>query len=403
MAWHSILSGQRRQRALAAARTIADELVIDPAGIDEAWSAIQRAFTLWEYGRLTGTATHAAAAEAMAARAIELAASETLPGRFVDGAVGLAWMLEVMQDEPGDDDEIDRAVAALVARPAVPSTAHFDLISGLVGAGVYFLARPASAARTAALTEIVYRLEETAEFGDDGIAWWGYTVLGPGLGADGFNCGVAHGVAGIVALLARLSARGIARADRLLDGAMRWLLGHRIAGGPSRFPMICTRHGHDGPARAAWCYGDPGAALALFAAASLDRSGEWERGALDVALHAAARAHDDCGVVDASVCHGAAGLVHVFARLAHAAGDHRLADAAASWVDPTLELLAAGRWDGVPMDHASELARISNVLDGKAGIALALAGVAGEVEPRWDAMLLADVGALPSSRARAVA
>ncbi len=81
---------------------------------------------------------------------------------------------------------------------------------------------------------------------------------------------------------------------------------------------------------------------------------------------------DDCGVVDAGLCHGAAGLLHVFNRLHQATGDGLLVDAARRWFEPALAL-------PVPEDR---------FLEGRAGVDLALLAACTDVEPAWDRVLL---------------
>lgn len=409
--WQSLLSSTVRAAAHDAACAIVDDLcMIPPDEVPDPWSAAQCALVGWEHGRLTGDSRHRAAAEAFADRAAALGASATMEARFIKGFVGVGWLFELMQDSPDpagldDDAGLDDAVAALARRDPWPGVGYFDLVSGLVGAGVYFLSRPTSPQVSAQLEAIVYRLEESAEYLPDGIAWWGATVLGPNHVVDCFNLGLAHGVPGVVGFLARALSRGVSprRTHALLEGAVRWILAQRLASGPSCFPTYCTPAGPDGPARAAWCYGDPGVALALMAAASAADRRDWEAAAVDVALVAARRPTETTQVLDASVCHGAAGLLHVFNRLYQASGEGQLRDAAARWAEATLDLLAAGRWDGVPGSGASIVAKRASVLEGQAGIALALLSASSERAPLWDAMLLSDLAPGPSERARVVA
>lgn len=412
--WHALLDAAPRREALDAAWSIVEELVGGAAEVVDPWSAAQRALVLVEHGRLTGDHRFARDAEALAEHAARLTASTAMDARFIKGFVGVGWLFEAMQDAPpdaelpedlDDSDEIDDAVAKLLDRRPRPSTAYFDLVSGLVGMGVYFFGRPPSPRNRARLEEIVYRLEESAEYLDDGIAWWGHSVLAPGRGVDGFNLGLAHGVPGIVAFLARALARGIApaRTRMLLEGAVQWVLAQRMPDGPSRYPTVCTERGPDGPARAAWCYGDPGVALALMAAGSAADRPDWEAAAVELARGAAARPIESCQVGDASVCHGAAGLLHVFNRLYQASGDRALRDAAIFWLGPTLRLLADGRWDGVPGADDLPSAKESSILEGKAGIALALLAAASDRAPIWDAMILADIDPMALLRARVVA
>jgi hypothetical protein len=99
----------------------------------------------------------------------------------------------------------------------------------------------------------------------------------------------------------------------------------------------------------------------------------WEQRALTIARRAAARPEEDCGVADAGLCHGAAGLGHLFNRLHQASGDAALAAASERWFARAL---------------AMELPGEPGVLVGSAGVALALFAATGEEEPVWDGFLL---------------
>src|SRR5262249_52458102 len=129
-----------------------------------------------------------------------------------------------------------------------------------------------------------------------------------------YNLGVAHGVPGVIALLGLVCAAGIARAEarRLLDCAVTWLLTQQ---GPGGFPHWIEPQVAASPARLAWCYGDPGVASALLCAARHVTEPDWERAAVVIAHQAARRPVAQSGVRDAGLCHGAAGLGHLFNRL----------------------------------------------------------------------------------------
>ena len=81
-------------------------------------------------------------------------------------------------------------------------------------------------------------------------------------------------------------------------------------------PQVSVR-----PARTAWCYGDPGIAAALLLAGRAMDEPAWEREALDLARTVARRPAGNCGVNDAGLCHGAAGLGHLLNRFYQATGD----------------------------------------------------------------------------------
>src|SRR5262249_36568549 len=144
-------------------------------------------------------------------------------------------------------------------------------IDGLVGFGVYALERLPRPAAAACLRRVVEHLAETSRQCPEGIAWWtGPARQSPDTRAEfphgGYNLGLAHGVPGVVALLGRVCAVGIAvgTARPLLEAAVRWLLTQR---GTQGFSHWVGPGAAASPGRLAWCYGDPGVAAALLYAA----------------------------------------------------------------------------------------------------------------------------------------
>lgn len=347
-------------------------------------------------------------------RAVDaLAETFQTPGLY-GGFAGVAWVaahgLAAAQDLAGLDDlndidqdplaEIDQALLRLLGQTPWPH--HFDLVSGLVGLGVYALERLPRPAAVAALELAVERLAELAAPRAEGLAWF----TPPALlhresqvwyprGYD--NLGLAHGTPGVIALLARAAAAGVAaeRARELAAGGMAWLLAQRLPdGGASLYPYAVGPEVPVRPARTAWCYGDPGiAAVLLLAGRALGEPG-WEEAGLEIARAAARRAPDAAGVVDAGLCHGAAGLGHLFSRLGQAAGDSELLAAARAWLGRALDQRSPGEWLGgfrswVPAaDGEMEWRTDPSFLTGAAGTGLALLAAASPVEPAWDRLLL---------------
>ena len=121
---------------------------------------------------------------------------------------------------------------------------------------------------------------------------------------------------------------------------------------------------------------------------------DWADSALALARRAAGRAASSAGVSDASFCHGAAGVGHVFNRLYQATGDASLGDAARSWFDQTLALREPGRGIAgfaarIPeADGSVRWAPMPGLVEGASGIALALLAASTPQEPYWDGILL---------------
>ena len=201
--------------------------------------------------------------------------------------------------------------------------------------------------------------------------------------------------------------RGTARQAReLLAGAVEWLLGQSLPpGSSSRFPCPVAPGVDSAPdTRLAWCHGDVGAALALLGAARAAGEPEWECQALSAARAATARPRDQGGVYDGGLCHGAAGLAHLYNRLFHATGDPLFKVEAIAWIERLLAQRQPGRgvagwlsWQAVSEFADRNLGAgwmevsMPGFLTGAAGIGLTLLGAVSPVEPAWDRLLLCSV------------
>ena len=380
--WEPLLVGDaadRGQRVLAgiAKRIVAP--VDDPSlGTGTAGIALFRAY-------LSGTGRREATASGALdlARASMISATRVPDPTLYGGLVGPAWVVSHLDGRfgrTGDSDAIDVVDGALLAllRPS-PWMHDFDLISGLVGLGVYALCRLPRPAAVECLELVVERLGEVAETRDDGITWRTRPELLPDWlrrqAPDGcYNVGLAHGVPGVIALLG--SARAVdvapATASRLLDGSVAWVLAQECRDGGPRFPAWILPDGEASRGPLHWCYGDPGVAGAIFAAGDAADRPEWTSAAVDVALRTAGRAADETAVVEPGICHGSAGLGHIYNRFWQATGDARFSVAARLWLERTPALLG-GTSD-------------AGFLEGTAGIGLVLLSALG-VHPEWDTVL----------------
>jgi hypothetical protein len=337
----------------------------------------------------------------------ETIATKDQPASLYSGYGGVAWAaahLEARVSDGGGEDsceEIDRALLQLLARS--PWRDDYDLVNGLVGFGVYALERLPRASAAALLELVVDRLDETAERGEQGATWLTPPELLPAWQRaqcpDGYyNLGLAHGVPGVIAVLGGAVTAGVSgkAARPLLDDSVRWLLAQKLAeGARSAFPTRVVKGERPEPSRSAWCYGDPGIAAALLCAARSAGEGEWEREALMIARRAAERPPDQAGVRDAGLCHGAAGLGHLFNRMFQATGDEPLRQAARFWLGRAMGMReprgGVAGYRAYRPDDADGDGLESGILEGAAGIALALLAAIGPIEPEWDRMLLLSV------------
>jgi hypothetical protein len=332
----------------------------------------------------------------LAAQVTELVAAAAVPALF-GGAAQLGWAIEHLA---GGEiaDRVCAAIDGALLRRLDDWAGEYDLISGLVGFGVYGLER-ADAGRTV-VERVIELFEQTAQPRGGGVAWHTRAELLPAWQRESapegyWNLGLAHGVPGVIGFLARCVRHGVveARAKPLLEQAMTYLLAAEPppASGP-RFPPWHPTDGK-GRRRVAWCYGDLGVSIQILAAADACDREAWRAEGRALAL-ACVPAEDEA-TEDAGLCHGTGGAMHLYARLARATGEAAFADAARHWLERTFAIRRPGEsYAGFPsFTPAGEVRRVADpsLLTGAAGVALALHAMISEVEPSWDRMLLVDL------------
>ena len=204
------------------------------------------------------------------------------------------------------------------------------------------------------------------------------------------NFGLAHGVAGPLALLAlaRRAGHTVAGQDDALAAGITHLTtwAQPLKGGGTGWPECLSldayRHGPQpdaAPARASWCYGTPGIARAPQLAALALNNDTARHLAEHTALQAATDPRHAGQIVDTSLCHGWAGLVLATERIASDSALPDLHDAL-----PALrERLVTETQHHPAPEH-------TGLLTGAPGVLLAqhTLTTAPPVDPEWETCLL---------------
>jgi hypothetical protein len=409
MAWRPILDDPAATRAHAWLDRICSALS-EPDPRDPTLDGTACRALLLGYRELAAPGGgHGEIAERLLGRAADALGEAALPPALWEGFTGTAWVIEhferriyagAVDGTPDSDDAlapIDAALETLLGQ--TPWRGKHDVIGGLVGYAVYALARAWTPAGRRCAELIVDRLGELA-IEEGPLLSWSTPArhLVPAHAAkhpEGRrDTGLAHGAAGVVAFLAAAARTGIrpGEVERLARGAVGWLLAQRRSGEPSEFPPWVSPTEPRLRARTAWCYGDPGISIALLqAAAAFDRA-DWRDAAIAVGSAAATRAPAACGVVDAGLCHGAAGLGHIWNRFYQATGVTLFRDAACRWFEVALGMEVEGGAGVVSADFDADGHSVMrpdpSLLGGAAGIGLTLLAATTEIAPDWDRVFL---------------
>ncbi|WP_284575197.1 lanthionine synthetase LanC family protein [Streptomyces sp. 2P-4] len=288
----------------------------------------------------------------------------------------------------GGLEPLDRMIMEWVAD--FPEDRDVDLPLGLLGLGVYGLIHPDEGLRERVTAEILRVIEKRVEH-DEGIfvrltAWEPRVRRSPHLVGQR-DLGVAHGNAGLVSYLASAAMSGLAcapHAARLLDLALNWFLGQRSDVEQTVFSQSVEFRYM--PARSAWCYGDPGIALALSVAARATDRADLRTVARETARSATDRPVSLTRVSDACVCHGASGMAWFNHRSATEFGLVQARDGVAHWTRHIAEQREKG-----PLEYNSleQKRRDASFLEGDLGTSLVLLYLATGVRPLWEQRLLA--------------
>lgn len=403
MSWGILLDGDDRQHANAAVRAILAALADRAVKRCDLNGAAGLA-CLFAYA---GDERHThRGAEHLDAATAALETSIAATGLW-SGIAGVRFAIAHLADA-GDAAVVLAAIdrALLEALAIERWNASYDLIGGLCGIGVAALESGRTA--DAIALRVLDHLEALAERHPHGVTWFTPPERLPAWQRERcpsghHNLGLAHGVPGVIALLARYLELGLAveRARPLLRAAVAWLLAAVPTRTPRRFPPWLGEVDTTA-ARLAWCYGDPGVTIALLRAARALSDSAIEAEARTLARAMATCSLDDAGVADTGLCHGAAGLAHVLNRLYQATGDAIVGDAARRWFARLLAMRRPG--DGLAgfrtlriVDGTDAWIEDASLLTGVTGVALALLAATTELEPRWDCVLACDVAPLESA------
>ncbi|MCJ8270994.1 MAG: lanthionine synthetase C family protein, partial [Psychrosphaera sp.] len=313
------------------------------------------------------------------------------------GLSGIAWTVDYLQhnsDAPFEDynEELDQHFDQLLSTPVWKG--EYELISGLCGIGLYGLSRCDINSGKKIAEKVIHHLMERARTDSNGT-YWSTDADSAYVHADEnteeINLGLAHGTTGVIALLSKAVKKQVllTQTAPLLQSACDWLLAQKNddqAQGYFSYNSLKQCQ-----SRLGWCYGDLSNAYVLYKAGLVLENKALADAALSIALATCERKKDQSGMVDASICHGSAGIMFMYQRLFFYSGDEYFEEAAQYWLAQTLELADSGEdLSGFNYYRGRNKAAEEDLgfLEGFAGIGLALLASIQTTEPDWDEVLM---------------
>lgn len=214
-----------------------------------------------------------------------------------------------------------------------------------------------------------------------------------------FNFGLAHGLPSVVLVLLKVFAQNILQDEtsRLVRGTLDYIYHHKNETGArdSLYPSYIAEDGnkHSLNSRLAWCYGDLTIALMFWHAGKILHEPRWEQEGLAIMKHCLKRTdplHNNH--LDAGLCHGTAGIAHIFKKFYNITGDKEFLDRASFWMNETLKLAkfenGLAGYKSYNTLTKEPWVNEYGLLEGIAGIGLAMISYLSDETPSWDECLL---------------
>lgn len=405
--WRPVLSGEAAEACGETVRAISESLLVRLWGEEESdsrppplpTSASVDADVAVLFAYLADRNQRASEwAVRLADRAAETVAESVATVGLFGGLAGVAWAIEHVFNRvaPGDihdpNSETDEFFLGHVERSA--PTSEFDLVGGHIAIGVYALERGPRPIAAEILRRIELRLTRLALHRIGGVTeLQARSKLRDRSHANFLDgLGMAHGVAGAVAFLCRLHEA------KMLSGPGEDALGQLAHDLHTAKRRALDEARHNGRALArgptGWCWGDIAIAVALLRGAQCCGIAAWAETAVELAAFHASQPVSTVAADDASLCHGAAGVAHIYSRMYQATNDERFRRAATAWFGRSLEMrrtgLGIGGYDFWADGPNGTLVRAPTAafLTGAAGVALALVAGCSTLDPLWDRVLL---------------
>lgn len=241
-------------------------------------------------------------------------------------------------------------------------------------------------------------IEKAINHSKNKIAWTSEIPNSNGV-TVGYDLGLAHGVPGIVTILGILYEKIDALRKILIDiieKSIDWILSTKVSDDKSIFRYFYINNSAVGTTLLRWCYGDIGIASCLYLTGRRLDNEQWQMEAIEIMKNCSNRLANEIDQIEsAHLCHGTAGVGHIFNRFYQYTKIEEFKWAAVKCFQKTLEKAEYNDNNDVIFlvengIHEQMLPKkpSAGILEGSAGIALALLSAVTDIEPKWDRCLL---------------
>ena len=318
---------------------------------------------------------------------------------FCTGISGLLWALHHLNEEKviEIDEHFEELTTMLVNHARdFGKNDDFDFLHGASGIVFYLSHIHRYIDDTNYINTFVKNLRTKGIEDETTIKW--ITPMYAENNKPVYNLSLSHGISSLIIILCTLRKHAPENNDLnlLIEKAVNYLKAQKkpipVNVNQSLFPSYISDHGSSMESRLSWCYGDIGNALALLNTGQSLQDQKLIDEAVEIMRYNTNRRDANKNyVLDAGICHGAAGLAHIFNRFYQQTQQEEFKDAALHWLEVTLNMSTfEDGLAGYKAHMAIENGYMDSIglLDGVVGIGLVLISMISPVEPRWDRAFL---------------
>lgn len=265
--------------------------------------------------------------------------------------------------------------------------------------GIWFYLLSTNLAEKATRKQLSYFEDTKVAFDQNRVAWKYNTHLNDSV-QPVINLSLSHGISNRLILLSLATQNRTIKDDytlqnikRLLEMGVNFLLSAKNSGDETKslYPSIFFENQTlNRESRLGWCYGDIGNALAYnFAGKALSDSNLLNH-SIEIMKHNINRTDlRESKVFDACLCHGSAGIGHIYNRFYQQTKNLEFKDISLFWLDKTLSFSQKPKKDKTYwVLKEDEYVYEAGLIEGVAGIGLALISIVSSKETIWDRFFL---------------
>lgn len=348
------------------------------------------------YGKYKDSEEYRTLAEETLSEALDLVGTEWHPQTLCSGFPGLLWAADYLKKNDLISMDMDTSSADEYAESVMMSMAESgnnDFLHGSLGIFYYLVSK--DNLNEEIIEKYLKVLTDKRIQYDDGSSIWDSLIINGPSRVVGKNFSLSHGVASLMVILSKLYQKnGDPRLAEIVVSLRKFIEKYKREDSENLalYPAyVVDARPLTYNSRLGWCYGDLCIALAYLNSGIYLNDQEFIKASYDIFRHAALRTDLEVNHVnDAGICHGAAGLGHIFSRAYNYFKDESFKEVSLYWFKETFKLgnhpnsETAGFLNHTVDGWTNEI----NFLVGISGIGTVLLSATSDTEPTWDSVLL---------------